>query len=164
MSDSLPPLEDNESKRLAASGVLHAHDAVVHSTTPEERKRAFVILFVSMICLGTGQTVMFAILPSLARQLGLSEFAATLPFVTWATIWVFTSGYWAKKSDHWGRKPVILLGLAAFGGSFALFALMAGMGIAKILPVMLAYPLMIAARALYGIFGSGAAPAAQAYV
>jgi MFS family permease len=160
----LQPSSKDESARHAAAAVTQPRDGVVHVTTPEERKRAFVILFVSMICLGAGQTVMFAILPSLARQMGLSEFAATLPFVSSATIWVFTSGYWAKKSDHWGRKPIILLGLSAFGISFALFAATASMGIAKFLPLLVTYPLMIATRSIYGIFGSGAAPAAQAYV
>ncbi len=135
-----------------------------HVTTPEERKRAFTILFFSLMCLGAGQSVMFAILPSFARQLGLTEFEASLPFVTSASIWVFSSGFWGGKSDHWGRKPVILLGLAAFGISFGLFAAMAQIGIARWIPVAVAFPLMIAARALYGIFGSGANPAAQAYV
>jgi MFS family permease len=133
-------------------------------TTQEERRRAFVILFVSLMCMGAGQSVMFAILPSLARQMGLSEFQASLPFVSSATIWVFSSGFWGERSDRWGRKPVILLGLSAFGISFASFAVFASLGIGHLLPVILAYPLMIFARSLYGLFGSGAAPAAQAYV
>lgn len=136
----------------------------IRATTQAERRRAFTILFFSLMCTGAGQSVMFAILPSLARQLGLSEFQASLPFVVSATIWVFTSGFWGEKSDHWGRKPIILLGLTAFGISFGLFAIVANLGTAAILPVAIAYPLMIGARALFGIFGSGASPAAQAYV
>jgi MFS family permease len=162
----LPPLVEHERLKRAsvASGALRPGDTVVHVTTVRERKRAFTILFVSLMCMGAGQSVMFAILPSLARQMGLTEFEASLPFVCSATIWVFTSGYWGEKSDHWGRKPIILLGLLAFGVSFGLFAAVASIGIAGFLPVLFAYPLMIAARSLYGIFGSGAAPAAQAYV
>ncbi|MGA7710311.1 MAG: MFS transporter [Rhizomicrobium sp.] len=140
------------------------HAIPMRATTPSERRRAFTILFFSLMCTGAGQSVMFAILPSLARQLGLSEFQASLPFVVSATIWVFTSGFWGEKSDHWGRKPIILLGLTAFGVSFGLFAIVANLGTAGLLPVMIAYPLMIGARALFGIFGSGASPAAQAYV
>ncbi len=164
MADPQPLIEDDNVKRAAAVSALHTLDTVVHVTTAEERKRAFVILFVSLMCLGAGQSVMFAILPSLARQLGLTEFEASLPFVCSATIWVFTSAYWGERSDRWGRKPIILLGLVAFGISFGLFAVVASIGIAGLLPVLVAYPLMIAARSLYGIFGSGAAPAAQAYV
>jgi len=164
MAEIPPLLEHDQLKRASAAPAPYAHDAVVHVTTAEERKRAFTILFVSLMCMGAGQSVMFAILPSLARQMGLTEFEASLPFVCSATIWVFTSGYWGERSDHWGRKPIILLGLLAFGVSFGLFAVVASIGIAGFLPVLVAYPLMIAARSLYGIFGSGAAPAAQAYV
>lgn len=139
-------------------------DGVVHVTTPEERRRAFFILFVSLMCMGAGQSVMFAILPSLARQMGLTEFEASLPFVASATIWVFSSGYWGERSDRFGRKPIILLGLVAFGISFTLFAVFAGFGVDRVLTVVFAYPLMILARSLYGIFGSGTGPAAQAYV
>jgi|HubBroStandDraft_6_1064221.scaffolds.fasta_scaffold83675_2 MFS family permease len=164
MADPQPSFDDESALHAAVATDLRAHDSVVHVTTPEERKRAFGVLFVSLMCMGAGQSVMFAILPSLARQMGLTEFEASLPFVFSATIWVFTSGYWGEKSDRWGRKPVILLGLMAFGVSFGLFAVVASIGIARMLPVLVAYPLMIAARSLYGIFGSGAAPAAQAYV
>jgi MFS family permease len=139
-------------------------DKVVHVTTREERRRAFTILFVSLMCLGTGQSVMFGILPSLARALHLTEFEGSLPFVLSATIWVFTSGFWGRLSDHWGRKPVILIGLAAFGISFSLFGFFANIGVDGWLPVAIAYPAMIVSRSLYGIFGSGAAPSAQAYV
>ncbi|MGD0189405.1 MAG: MFS transporter [Rhizomicrobium sp.] len=161
---SEPVLNEEPTRRVAAASTVIGHDRVLHVTSPEERRRAFVILFGSMICLGAGQSVMFAVLPSFARKMGLTEFEASLPFVTSATIWVFSSGYWGKKSDSWGRRPIILLGLVAFGISFGLFAMVASVGIAGWLPVMVAYPLMIAARSIYGIFGSGAAPAAQAYV
>src|SRR5579884_2925846 len=97
-------LRDEPVSRSAAAGTAFSPDTVVHVTTAEERKRAFIILFVSLMCLGAGQSVMFAILPSLARQMGLTEFEASLPFVVSATIWVFTSGYWGEKSDHRGRK------------------------------------------------------------
>jgi MFS family permease len=139
-------------------------ETFVRVTTRAERSRAFTILFISLVCLGAGQTVMFAVLPSLARSLKLTEFEASLPFVASATVWVFSSGYWGRRSDLWGRKPVILLGLTAFGISFGLFAIFANLGVDGIIPAMVAYPLMIAARSLYGIFGSGASPASQAYV
>ena len=129
-----------------------------------DRRRAFTILFVSLMCMGAGQSVMFAILPTLTRRLHLSEFAGSLPFVVSATIWMFTAGYLGGRSDHWGRKPVILLGLIAFGISFASFAGIANLATDGWLAVAIAYPMMIAARSLYGLFGSGASPAAQAYV
>jgi MFS family permease len=139
-------------------------ERMLRAVADNEKQRALAILFVSLICMGAGQSVMFAILPTLVRRLGLTEFQGSLPFVASATIWLFTSSYWGGKSDTWGRKPVILLGLIAFGVSFASFAVVADLGIHGIFAVALAYPMMIAARAIYGIFGSGTSPAAQAYI
>ena len=69
-----------------------------------DRRRAFTILFVSLMCMGAGQSVMFAILPTLTRRLHLSEFAGSLPFVVSATIWMFTAGYLGGRSDHWKSR------------------------------------------------------------
>jgi len=162
-AEEFQPKDDRATRQAnaAATALPEAHAA---ATTPEERRRAFLILFVSLMCMGAGQSVMYSILPSLARQLGITEFQAQLPFAVSATIWIFTSTFWGKRSDHWGRRPVILMGLVGFGVSFAAFAVFANLGASHILAISIAYPLMIAARAIYGIFGSGTSPAAQAYV
>ncbi|HTT99449.1 MAG TPA: MFS transporter [Rhizomicrobium sp.] len=139
-------------------------ERMLRAVAETEAQRALAILFVSLICMGAGQSVMFAILPTLVRRLGLTEFQGSLPFVASATIWLFSSSYWGGKSDKWGRKPVILLGLIAFGISFGSFAVIADLGIHGILAIAICYPLMIAARMIYGIFGSGTSPSAQAYI
>ncbi len=140
------------------------HRDVVHVTTQAERRRAFGILFVSLLCMGAGQTVLFNILPPLSRQLKLSEVQTTSVFAVSAAIWVVTSTYWGKKSDHWGRKPVMLLGLISFATSFALFASVMLGGLQHWLPAFAVFPLMIVSRSLYGALGSGTQPSAQAYV
>jgi MFS family permease len=137
---------------------------VTHVTTPAERRRAFAILFVSLLCMGAGQTVLFNILPPLSRQLNLSEVQTTSVFAVSAAIWVVSATYWGKRSDHWGRKPVMLLGLVAFAVSFALFASVMLAGLKHWIPAVLVFPFMILARSLYGSLGSGTSPAAQAYV
>ncbi len=139
------------------------HD-VLHVTTKAERRRAFGILFVSLLCMGAGQTVLFNILPPLSRQLGLSAVETTSVFAVSAAIWVITSTFWGKKSDHWGRKPVMLLGLISFAASFALFASVMLGGLEHWLPAFAVFPLMIVTRSLYGLLGSGTQPASQAYV
>ncbi len=155
------PAEDRPTREAHAAV---ASDTTFSVTTREERRRAFLVLFVSLTCMGAGQSVMYSILPSLARELRITEFQAQLPFAVSGAIWLFTSTYWGNRSDHWGRRPVILMGLTAFGVSFALFAIFAQLGVSHVMAVAYAYPAMIAARAIYGIFGSGASPASQAYV
>src|SRR5690554_5089006 len=46
----------------------------VRATTPKERKRAFFILFVCLLSVGMGQTLVFAVLPPIAADLGMTEF------------------------------------------------------------------------------------------
>src|SRR6201986_3277845 len=88
-----------------------AQHGVLPVTTPAERKRAFFILFISLACMGAGQTVLFNILPPLSRQLNLSEVQTTSVFAVSAAIWVVSATFWGKRSDHWGGKPILLLGL-----------------------------------------------------
>jgi MFS family permease len=134
------------------------------TTTPEGRRRAILLLFVCLIANGVGQTLMFAILPPLARELGLSELGVGSIFAVSAFIWVFSSAYWGAKSDVWGRRPVILLGLAAFGISTLAFASVMSFGLMGLIAPMATWILLVTTRSIFGIFGSGSFPASQAYI
>lgn len=157
-------VDASRQEAAAAVAVFDALSGDARMTTAKERNRAFTILFVSLVCMGAGQTVLFNILPPLSRELGLSEVETTGIFSVSALIWVFTSTYWGAKSDHWGRKPIMLMGLIAFATSFALFATVIYAGLQKWLPVAVIFPLLVITRSLYGLLGSGTAPASQAYV
>ncbi|HEX4533802.1 MAG TPA: MFS transporter [Rhizomicrobium sp.] len=133
-------------------------------TSPTERKRALVILFCSLMCVGAGQSVLFAILPPISRKLGISEIQVTTIFAVSAAIWVFSSPFWGARSDHVGRKPIMLMGLIAFAVSFGSFASVMLAGLNHLLPVFLIFPLMIATRSIYGLLGSGTFVSAEAYV
>ncbi len=133
-------------------------------STPQQRKRAFQILFLSLICLGVGQSGMFAILPPVSRDLGLTEFQTGAIFAISATIWVFSSAFWGARSDRQGRRPMIVLGLSAFSLSMFLFATSVEIGLLGWLPIAIVYPMMIISRSIYGVFGSAGFPAAQGYI
>lgn len=129
-----------------------------------EHSRAFRILFFCLVSIGTGQSMLFAILPPAAREIGLSPFQVATIFATSAAIWVFVSPRWGRQSDVWGRRPVILIGLLGFATSMTLLATMIYIGLEKLLPVVVVYPLMIASRCVFALVGSGTGPASQAYV
>ena len=134
------------------------------STPPAERRRAFSILFLSLIAQGAGQTLLFAILPPLSRDLGMSEIQVTTIFAVSSGCWIFGSPFWGARSDHWGRKPVMITGLIAFAVSMLIFATALQAGVNQWLSLAIVFPLMILARATHGLIGSGTFPAAQAYV
>ena len=81
-----------------------------------------------------------------------------------AVLWVVMSPFWGRRSDVWGRKPVILMGLTGFGISTGGIAFLLAFGQAGYLPLMTLYVMLILVRSIFGLFGSGAPTAAQAYV
>jgi len=133
-------------------------------TTPRDRQRAFGILFFCLLCLGMGQSLFFAVLPPVARDLGLSEVQVGAIFSLSALLWVVSSPFWGRTSDVWGRKAVMLIGLCGFGTSTIGFAVLIWMGMQAVIGLALLFPLLVAVRAIFGAFGSGTMPASQAYV
>ena len=129
-----------------------------------EHSRALRILFLCLVCIGLGQSMLFSILPPAAREIGLSPFQVSTIFATSAALWVFVSPWWGRRSDDVGRRPIILIGLLGYALSMSLLATMIKLGLAKLLPAMLIYPLMVASRSMFALFGSGTGPASQAYV
>lgn len=133
-------------------------------SSPETRKRAFKLLFFSLTCLGMGQSLMFANLPPIARELGFSEFHVGAIFMVSAIFWVFCSPMLGRRSDIWGRRPVILVGLIAYAVSTAAFGFIIQMALWGWLSVVPAVVLLVLARILYGALGAGTIAAGQAYV
>jgi MFS family permease len=131
---------------------------------PSPHARALRILFVCLVCIGIGQSMLFSILPPAARAIGLSPFQVSTIFATSASIWVFVSPWWGRRSDVRGRRPIILSGLLGYALSMFSLALVIEMGLAKLLPAIVVYPLLIVARSLFALLGSGTGPASQAYV
>ncbi len=127
-------------------------------------KNAFRLLFACLLSIGMGQSMLFAILPPAAREIGITPFQVSTIFAASASIWVFVSPMWGRRSDIIGRRPVILIGLLGFALSMVLLAAMIAVGLRKLLPVLAVYPLMIAARCVFALLGSGTGPASQAYV
>jgi MFS family permease len=122
------------------------------------------LLFAGLVSIGMGQSLMFAILPPVARNLGLSEVQVGIIFAVSGVLWVLTSPFWGRRSDVWGRRPVILIGLLGYAVSMTLLGIVVQASLAGWLALFPAYVLMIATRAIFGALGSATAPAANAYV
>ena len=134
------------------------------ATTPQARAFAISVLLVGAVCAGMGQTIVFSVLPPLARELGLSDIKVGLIFMISAICWVSLGPRWGRLSDARGRKPFIVTGLAAFGLSMMLFGASVELGLAGVLSGLPLYFLMVLTRSFYGVLGSAGPPAAQAYI
>jgi MFS family permease len=127
-------------------------------------KREFGLLFACLVSVGMGQSMLFSILPPAAREIGISPFQVSTIFATSASIWVFVSPAWGRRSDHAGRRPVIIVGLLGYALSMALLALVIDVGRRSLLPASAVFPMMIASRCVFALLGSGTGPASQAYI
>lgn len=130
----------------------------------DDGRRGLYLLFFCLVCVGIGQAMLFVILPPAAREIGLSPFQVSTIFATSATIWVFMSPMWGRRSDVVGRRPVLLIGLLGFATSMILLATTIGLSLDGWFPPMVAFGLMIASRSVFALLGSGTPPASQAYV
>ncbi len=144
-------------------------DAVTSSSQSQAaaqppRKAAFALLLVGALAAGMGQTIVFSVLPPLARDVGLSDLQTGIIFAVSACFWVFCGPLWGRASDKRGRKPFILLGLVGFAFSMILFAMSLQVGLLGTVAGAPLWLLLILSRSLYGFLGSAGPPAAQAYI
>jgi len=124
----------------------------------------FMLLFAVSLIAAAGNMALQSVLPALGRAFELSDTLVAGAFAISALMWTLTSPVWARLSDRLGRKRVILIGLGGFILSMSGFGLAATAGLEGWLMAVVAFSLMVVARTVYGLFGSAAPIASQAYV
>ena len=128
------------------------------------RSPAFMLLFSVSLIAAAGNMALQSVLPAIGREFGLPDILVSGAFAISALLWMLTSPVWARMSDTMGRKRVILIGMGGFVVSMFGFGLSASLGLVHLLPALVAFAMMAVARAIYGVFGSAAPIASQAYV
>jgi MFS family permease len=132
---------------------------------PDRSDRAVTrTIFLTLLLVNIGMMSMIPVFPSLARQIGLSEIQSGAIITLAAFFLAFLSPYWGNLSERWGRKPVMLLGLAGFSLGFLLFALVVQAGLARWFSVPATLALLLGTRAMAAALFAGVQPAAQAYI
>jgi MFS family permease len=69
-----------------------------------------------------GSYLVLALLPYYALELGASGLEVGLLVAAFAVAQTLTAPLWGRLSDRWGRRPVILIGLAVSAVAFVAFA------------------------------------------
>ena len=124
----------------------------------------FAALFVVMLAIAGGNTALLSVLPALGRSLGVPDSGIAAAFSISAFAWVIAAPRWARRSDHRGRRRMVLIGMTGFTVSLLLCGVMLTAGIRGWVHPLAAFGGFIVARLIYGMFGAAAPPATQALV
>lgn len=137
------------------------------------------LLYMSMMAVGMGQTVIFAVMPMLGRALHLHEIVFHLPLLgeyqpkelmitllsaITALTFSMVSPFWGRLSDRIGRKPVIVIGLMGYALGMALFSAIAYLGLIGMLTGVALFFALMLTRIIHSTVMSAAMPASSAYV
>ena len=123
------------------------------------RRLAYFLLLVGMFSTGMGQTIIYVVLPPIAREIGLLDFQVGVVFMGSAFFWVLMGSYWGRLSDIYGRRRFILLGIIALSVSTLLLTTFLALSRAGVVSALLGFILIVGARCIYGAFGSAQPPA-----
>ena len=117
-----------------------------------QNKRNLVILFITLVIMMMGFGIIIPILPDLVVKFGGSGVAMGILMAIFSAMQFLFSPMWGSLSDHFGRKPILMMGV--FGNAISMLAL----GLSTQLWML------FAARGLAGILSSATLPTAMAYI
>ncbi|GAB5414943.1 MAG: MFS transporter [Congregibacter sp.] len=120
-------------------------------------------LLSALLATGIGQSLVFAILAPLGREVDLAEIQITSIIAVSALVFAVASPYWGRLSDRVGRKPVILIGLIGYTVGTVLFTSVFLAGLNGLLSGLTLYIVIIVTRCSQSVIMSATAPSTTAY-
>ena len=121
------------------------------------------ILILALMSVGIGQSLVFAILAPLGREVQLNELQITSIIASSALIFGVASTFWGRFSDRVGRKPVIIIGLAGYTIGTLLFTSVFYAGLLGVLSGLSLYFVALLVRGAQALIMSATSPACAAY-
>ena len=160
MADAPPP----ESVPAHTDPAVSGQAAAAELPQPGISRGRLALLFTVVLVSAAGNTAMQSVMPSIGTALGVADVWISLAYSWSALLWVGFAPFWARRSDRRGRKAMMALGLSGFVASMGLCGAVLWIGLAGWLTPLLTLLLFALCRSLYGLLGSAAPPAVQAYV
>lgn len=148
---------------MTVCALLHVKVRSMSSTSQPKPQIGLILTSVFLIYLA--QMTLNPVIAPLSRELGLPEWQIGVMISTAALMIVLSSQFWGRKSQSWGRKPVLTVAMVVGAAALALFALFATFGTQGLVTGTTLFALLVLFRGL--IFGSAIAavlPTAQTYI
>ena len=126
-------------------------------------RQQLTVLILALMATGMGQSLVFAILAPLGREVHLREVQITSIIGLSALIFGLAAPRWGRLSDRIGRKPIIITGLVGYTVGTLLFTSVFYAGLTGVLSGVLLYAVALTARCSQSIVMSATGPASTAY-
>lgn len=112
-----------------------------------------------------GQMTLNPIIAPLSRAVGLAAWQVGVTISVAAVMVVLTSQFWGRRSQSWGRKPVLVAAFALAVVTMGLFALLAWGGMTGTITGVPLFVLFVLLRGVgFGTAIAAVPPTAQAYI
>lgn len=121
-------------------------------------------LLLASAAMGFAQTVLFAILAPLGREVGLVEVQIGAIISSSSLTLFLVSPFWGRASDSWGRRKVLLIGLFGYSFGTVMFASVFQAALVGFLIPVTALILLIITRVANATVMAAVAPSANAYM
>jgi MFS family permease len=121
-------------------------------------------LLLATAAMGFAQTVLFAILAPLGREVGLVEVQIGAIISSSSLTLFLVSPLWGRASDIWGRRKILLIGLFGYSAGTVLFASVFQAALLGYLVPVTALILLIITRVANATVMAAVTPSANAYM
>lgn len=126
-------------------------------------RHQMTILILSLMATSIGQSLVFAILPPLGREVNLNELQITSIITLSSIVFTLASRRWGRFSDKVGRKPIIITGLVGYTVGTVIFTSVFYAGLTGLLSGLTLYGVLLLARSSQSLVMSATAPTVAAY-
>lgn len=133
--------------------------------TQTDTGRQVRLVLAAVFMVFVAQMVLNPIIAPLAREVGLQEWHIGVTISVGAMMLVLTSQWWGRRSQSWGRKPVLVAAFAVAACALTMFAVAAYLGMRGVVTGTVLFLTFVLLRGI-GVGGAVAAvpPTAQAYI
>ena len=112
-----------------------------------------------------GQMTLNPIIAPLSREVGLAEWQIGVTISVAAVMVVATSQFWGRRSQSWGRKPVLVAAFTLGTVAMTLFAVLAQLGMSGLVAGTTLFLWFVLLRGIgFGTALAAVPPTAQAYI
>lgn len=123
------------------------------------------LLLGAVLLIYLAQMTLNPVIAPLSRDVGLAEWQIGVTISAAAIMVVLTSQLWGRRSQSWGRKPVLVGAFTLATVTMALFALLAWLGMTGLVTGVALFIMFVLLRGVgFGTAIAAVPPTAQAYI